>query len=38
MYTHINNTNPILMPGSPQRAKVERAGIEIACDGVEIAL
>ncbi len=38
MYIHINNTNPILMPGSPERAQVERAGIEIACDGLEIAL
>lgn len=38
MYTHINNTNPILMPGSRERAQVERAGIEIACDGLEIAL
>jgi pyrroloquinoline quinone biosynthesis protein B len=38
LYTHINNTNPILMPGSRERAQVERAGIEIACDGLEIAL
>jgi pyrroloquinoline quinone biosynthesis protein B len=38
IYTHINNTNPILMPGSRERVQVERAGIEIACDGLEIAL
>jgi pyrroloquinoline quinone biosynthesis protein B len=38
IYTHINNTNPILMPGSPERAKLEQAGIEIARDGVEIVL
>jgi pyrroloquinoline quinone biosynthesis protein B len=38
IYTHINNTNPILMPGSPERAQVEQAGIEIASDGLEIAL
>lgn len=38
IYTHINNTNPILMPGSPERAAVEHAGIEIACDGLEIVL
>lgn len=38
MYTHINNTNPIFMPGSPERAQVGQAGIEIACDGLEIAL
>ena len=36
IYTHINNTNPILMPGSRERAQVEHAGIEIARDGMEI--
>jgi pyrroloquinoline quinone biosynthesis protein B len=38
VYTHINNTNPILMPGSRERAEVEQAGIEIAHDGLEIVL
>ena len=38
IYTHINNTNPILMPGTRERAKVEQAGIEIARDGLEILL
>ena len=38
IYTHINNTNPILMPGSPERAKLEQAGIEVAQDGLEIVL
>jgi pyrroloquinoline quinone biosynthesis protein B len=38
IYTHINNTNPILMPGSPERAELEQAGIEIANDGLEILL
>jgi pyrroloquinoline quinone biosynthesis protein B len=38
IYTHINNTNPILMPGSSERKQVEQAGIEIACDGLEIVL
>ena len=38
IYTHINNTNPILMPGSRERTQVEQAGIEIACDGLEIVL
>jgi pyrroloquinoline quinone biosynthesis protein B len=38
IYTHINNTNPILMPGSRERAEVEQAGIEIARDGLEILL
>jgi coenzyme PQQ biosynthesis protein B len=36
IYTHINNTNPILMPGSSERIQVEHAGVEIACDGLEI--
>ena len=38
IYTHINNTNPILMPASHERAQVEQAGIKIARDGLEIAL
>jgi pyrroloquinoline quinone biosynthesis protein B len=38
IYTHINNTNPILMPGSPERAELEQAGIEVAHDGLEIVL
>jgi pyrroloquinoline quinone biosynthesis protein B len=36
--THINNTNPILIEGSPQRRKVEAAGFEVAQDGMEIVL
>jgi len=38
IYTHINNTNPILMPGTRERAQVEQAGIEVAGDGLEINL
>jgi pyrroloquinoline quinone biosynthesis protein B len=38
IYTHINNTNPILMPGTRERAQVEQAGIEIGRDGLEIVL
>lgn len=37
-YIHINNTNPILIEGSPERLRVEAAGIEIAEDGMEIVL
>ena len=37
-YIHINNTNPILMPGSRERVQVEQAGIEVARDGLEIVL
>ncbi len=35
---HINNTNPILVDGSPERAHVQRAGWEVAEDGMEIVL
>ena len=38
IYVHINNTNPILIDGSPQRRQVERAGFEVAEDGMEIVL
>jgi pyrroloquinoline quinone biosynthesis protein B len=38
IFIHINNTNPILVEGSPQRRKVEAAGWEVAEDGMEIAL
>ncbi|HEY1745162.1 MAG TPA: pyrroloquinoline quinone biosynthesis protein PqqB [Xanthobacteraceae bacterium] len=36
--THINNTNPILIEGSPERRKVEASGFEVAEDGMEIVL
>lgn len=35
---HINNTNPILDEDSPQRAELERRGVEVAWDGMEIEL
>ena len=35
---HINNTNPILDESSPERAELQRRGIEVACDGMEIVL
>jgi len=35
---HINNTNPILIEGSPQRRAVEAAGFEVAEDGIRIEL
>jgi pyrroloquinoline quinone biosynthesis protein B len=35
---HVNNTNPILDEDSPERAELTRAGVEVACDGLEIAL
>jgi pyrroloquinoline quinone biosynthesis protein B len=36
IYLHINNTNPILFPGSAERQAVEDAGLTIGCDGMEI--
>jgi pyrroloquinoline quinone biosynthesis protein B len=38
IYIHINNTNPLLRPRSPERAQVEAAGWEIAYDGMELSL
>ena len=38
IYIHINNTNPVLVDGSPERRRVEAAGWEIAEDGMEIVL
>jgi pyrroloquinoline quinone biosynthesis protein B len=38
IYVHINNSNPVLRNDSPERAEVERAGWEIAYDGMEIRL
>ncbi|HEY4139807.1 MAG TPA: pyrroloquinoline quinone biosynthesis protein PqqB [Pseudolabrys sp.] len=38
IFLHINNTNPILIDGSSERAKVEAAGWQVAHDGMEIAL
>lgn len=35
---HINNTNPILDERSPQRRHLGAHGIEVAWDGMEIAL
>jgi pyrroloquinoline quinone biosynthesis protein B len=37
IYTHINNTNPVLVEGSPERRAVEDAGWEVAWDGMDIA-
>jgi pyrroloquinoline quinone biosynthesis protein B len=35
---HINNTNPILLEDSAERAEVVRAGVEVAYDGLEVEL
>ena len=38
VYVHINNTNPILRPGSAERAAVEAAGMVVADDAMEFEL
>jgi pyrroloquinoline quinone biosynthesis protein B len=38
VYVHINNTNPMLLDDSPERAAVVRAGWEVAHDGMEVRL
>lgn len=35
---HINNTNPVLSPDSPERAAVEAAGIVVGSDGLKFEL
>lgn len=36
IYIHINNTNPILLEDSPERREVERSGMEVATDGLDV--
>lgn len=36
IYTHLNNTNPLLIDDSPERRIVEEAGWEVAFDGMTI--
>jgi pyrroloquinoline quinone biosynthesis protein B len=38
VFVHINNSNPVLLDDSPERAQVEAAGWEVAYDGLEIEL
>ncbi|MGZ5877361.1 MAG: pyrroloquinoline quinone biosynthesis protein PqqB [Bradyrhizobium sp.] len=38
MFLHINNSNPALLPASPERKLAERAGWQIPADGTEITL
>ncbi len=38
VFLHINNTNPVLLADSPERAEAEAAGWEIGYDGMEIVL
>jgi pyrroloquinoline quinone biosynthesis protein B len=38
IYTHINNTNPILLEDSAERGIVERHGLRVAEDGLELQI
>ncbi|MBP0113568.1 MULTISPECIES: pyrroloquinoline quinone biosynthesis protein PqqB [Bradyrhizobium] len=38
LFLHINNSNPALLPGSPERKITEEAGWQIPADGTEIVL
>lgn len=38
IFIHINNTNPVHLTNSPERAEAERAGWEIGFDGMEVEL
>ncbi len=38
IYVHINNTNPVLIEDSKERASVEKAGWDVSHDGMEVAL
>jgi pyrroloquinoline quinone biosynthesis protein B len=36
IFVHLNNTNPILLDGTPERRAVEDSGMEVAMDGLEV--
>ena len=38
IYTHLNNTNPVIDPGSPEHAEVRAAGAEIPPDGTVLEI
>jgi pyrroloquinoline quinone biosynthesis protein B len=38
VYTHINNTNPMLLEDSPEREAVERAGLQVGADGTSFTI
>jgi pyrroloquinoline quinone biosynthesis protein B len=38
IFIHVNNTNPALLADSPERTELERAGWEVAHDGMELSL
>jgi pyrroloquinoline quinone biosynthesis protein B len=38
IYTHINNTNPILLEDAPERRVLRQRGMEVAVDGLELRI
>jgi pyrroloquinoline quinone biosynthesis protein B len=36
LFTHVNNSNPMLYEGSPEQCEVAQAGWELAEDGMEL--
>jgi len=38
IYTHLNNTNPLLDPASPESAEITAAGVEVLADGTAVSL
>lgn len=38
IFVHLNNTNPVLVDGSEERSFVERAGWQVAHDGMKVVL
>jgi pyrroloquinoline quinone biosynthesis protein B len=38
LYIHVNNTNPIWLPGSLEREQLERAGIGVGYDGLQLTV
>jgi pyrroloquinoline quinone biosynthesis protein B len=38
VYTHVNNTNPILLEDSPERRAVRDAGVEVGSDGMRLTV
>jgi pyrroloquinoline quinone biosynthesis protein B len=38
VFIHLNNTNPVLLADSPERAQVRAAGWDVAEDGMEVRL
>lgn len=38
IYLHLNNTNPVLLADSPERAVLDRYGFEVARDGLELEI